>query len=218
MAALFSYPYQLSPKNYNRLPLPLSIESIRSLRSMHPRTCSWGTSEGRRFCEARLQESGFLSRTPCPEATFHGMNTAKPDISLSQSDRFLPYQAGRSIHCYLPQPPQEGFESELNDSRNIMGRVEPRLNRIPIMSTLSSANLLRWEKAFELDSNPARTAVTLRFFGRARFHRASATSATRVAEASDKNRRSRYDRRPQVFFAKHKVPVLVFRGCTPERT
>ena len=111
MAALFSYPFRLSPNNYRQLPLPLSIKGIRS-------------------------------------SSFRGTNTAKLNIFLSRGGRVLPYQGAEAAG-----PPRfaGGFESELNCSRLAIGRVEPRLNRIPIMSTLSSANLLRWEKAFELD-------------------------------------------------------------------
>jgi hypothetical protein len=124
MNIILSYPYQLSRNNYRQLPLPLSIKSIRSLRSMHPRTCLWGTSAGRRSCEACPQESVFLSRTPCPEALFHGMNTAELSISLYQGRRVLPYQGAEAAR--RPRL-AGGFEPELN-SRLTLRRVEPQLN------------------------------------------------------------------------------------------
>ncbi len=159
MTHLLSYRCSLSLND--QIPLALPRKTIRSLRSMNSRTCTWGTSEGRRSCEACPQESGLLSRTPCPEASFLETNTAKFHTSLSKGGL------------------QEGFEPELNPYFVTRGgpadqswRMSARRTKWSVFARPSPKGTLNLKSgtwnfslpAFELDSNRSRPAVSLRFF------------------------------------------------------
>ena len=135
-----------------------------------------------------------LSTEGIRSSSFLATNTSKLNTALSQTGRFLPYQARE-----VPGRPHlaGGFESELNCSRKAAFAKHNLFasRHCALLGERASSDAKRClhqprplrrhgapKETFapggvELESNCSRPAVTLRFFGRASLKRASATSA-----------------------------------------